>query len=521
MISKRKNDKNKNVNLDALIQREDFAADDVPINNSANNIATLSCNDLRKNSGFFLASIRKPDFQRETMDWNAEKVVQFIKSFVDGEFIPAVILWKNRSGLIFVIDGSHRLSSLIAWVNDDYGDKQISLDVYDGQIPDRQRKIAIATRQKVNDEIGQFGDYLAALSATHPNAIIAGRARYLASRALQIQWIDGDLEKAERSFLNINQQAVPIDDIELKLIQKRKTVMGITARAVTKGGKGHKYWNGFDETTRGEIEKLSCSVHELLFEPALQRPVKTLDIPICDRSNNAFMLVYEFISIVNEGEDKIDTDGRATVQCLNKALNMVQKLNSNKAGSYGLHPIIYCYSNKGNFRAASFYSAIELTKLLDKDTRLRKIFVDNRRSFEDFIFSNDGIIQHIINTQRRGLQSAKHILNYYIDTLTMFHEKKAVAEIAGHFLATGKYGKSISDSSISHISVSSNFNNETKGEIFIKDAYRAITRCAICGGLLHKHSISIDHIVRKRDGGTGAVENGQVTHPYCNTGVKS
>ena len=101
--------KQKNVNIDALIAREDFEAAD-ETTNTASKISTLSVNDLKEGSGLFLASVRKPDFQRETADWDIDKIVRFIKSFVDGEFIPAVILWRSQAGLIFVIDGySHKL----------------------------------------------------------------------------------------------------------------------------------------------------------------------------------------------------------------------------------------------------------------------------------------------------------------------------------------------------------------------------------------------------------------------------
>lgn len=81
--------KQKNVNIDALIAREDFEAAD-ETTNTASKISTLSVNDLKEGSGLFLASVRKPDFQRETADWDIDKIVRFIKSFVDGEFIPLV-----------------------------------------------------------------------------------------------------------------------------------------------------------------------------------------------------------------------------------------------------------------------------------------------------------------------------------------------------------------------------------------------------------------------------------------------
>ena len=150
--------KPKNINLDALISREDFEASDETMN-TASKISTLSINDLKEGSGLFLASVRKPDFQRETADWDIDKLVRFISSFVNGEFIPAVILWRSQAGLIFVIDGSHRLSSLIAWVNDDYGDGQFSLDAFEGDVPDEQRQLAKKARDAVNSEIGPYNDY--------------------------------------------------------------------------------------------------------------------------------------------------------------------------------------------------------------------------------------------------------------------------------------------------------------------------------------------------------------------------
>lgn len=280
--------KNRNVNLDALIQREDFEASDES-NTSTSKVSSISIRDMKINNGFFLPSVRKPDFQRETADWDAEKVVHFIQSFVNGEFIPSVILWRSQAGLIFVIDGSHRLSSLIAWANDDYGDKEFSLEVYEGEIPNDQKQIAKATREKVNKEVGQYSDYIAALSSKHPDPEVLVKARNLATIALPIQWIDGDVETAERSFFNINQQATPIDPTEMKLLKRRKYANCIAARSIIKAGKGHKYWHNFSEDIQKDIEIIAESIHKLLFYPSIQRPVKTLDIPLCDKSINALM----------------------------------------------------------------------------------------------------------------------------------------------------------------------------------------------------------------------------------------
>ncbi|TEB15177.1 hypothetical protein Psfp_02353 [Pelotomaculum sp. FP] len=510
------------VNLDALITREDFEASDETMN-TASKISTLSVNDLKEGSGLFLASVRKPDFQRETADWGIDKVVRFITSFVNGEFIPAVILWRSQAGLIFVIDGSHRLSSLIAWVNDDYGDGQFSLDVFDGDVPEEQRIIAKKARERINSQIGPYLDYYKALTAKHPDPEIIVKARNLASRALQIQWIDGDVKTAERSFFNINQQAAPIDPTELKLLQKRKTPNCIAARSIVKAGKGHKYWHNFSKENQEAIESISETIHDLLFEPGIVRPIKTLDLPICDKSNNFLTLVYDYIRFINVGDsEKNDEDGTKTIECLKKAERIARLFSSTSPGSYGLHPILYCYSNRGNFRPSSFYGAIEFVKTItDKPPKL-KLFIKNRKAFETFIFENDAIIKKMIDTIRRGLQSAKHISEYYFTVLELLDQGMSNVDVINALVKNDKYKKVVTNIPNSDLEITSPvFSSSSKSEVFIREAVKNAPKCSICGGILHNRSITVDHILRKREGGLGIADNGQLAHPYCNTGVKN
>ena len=132
------------VNLDALIPREDFEVTDVEESDRGGKTTTIQIRDLEKSS-FFFNVIRKPDFQRETNEWEPKRVYSLIESFVDGDLIPAIILWRNAGSYTFVLDGSHRLSALASWVNDDYGDKEISKKFYDGIIPEDQIRIADET----------------------------------------------------------------------------------------------------------------------------------------------------------------------------------------------------------------------------------------------------------------------------------------------------------------------------------------------------------------------------------------
>lgn len=178
------------VNLDALIRREDFEVEENI--NSGKKKETISIEDIKTDS-FFFSFLRKPDFQRETNEWDSQRICELIKSFIEGDLIPAIILWRSKGGYFFVIDGSHRLSALSAWVNNDYGDGQISKLFYDGVIPDEQLKIAEETRKLINKKVGGYEDFRLAL--THPDKVkpeIVKFAPNLGYLAIQLQWVDGD-----------------------------------------------------------------------------------------------------------------------------------------------------------------------------------------------------------------------------------------------------------------------------------------------------------------------------------------
>ncbi len=208
------------INLDALIPREDFEVQETATSGKKKD--SISIEDLKPDSFFFL-NIRKPDFQRETNEWDGKKIVEFIESFLDEDLIPALILWRSPSGYVFVIDGSHRLSSLSAWVNDDFGDGKISKMFYDGIIAEDQINLAGETKKIVRKRIGSYDDFKIAL--TNPEKVrpeIIKRAKNLSALAIQLQWVESDANKAESSFFKINQQAAPINKSELIVLESRK-----------------------------------------------------------------------------------------------------------------------------------------------------------------------------------------------------------------------------------------------------------------------------------------------------------
>ena len=180
--------------LDAMIKRADFAqqAESVPMELGN----TLKLQEI---SGANPAAklLRKPDFQRETNHWSPSQVANLVKSFVSGELIPALILWKSSS-YVFVIDGAHRLSALKAWVENDYGNGSNSHAFFNQNISDEQRIIAEKTQRLVESTVGRYSDF-ASLTEDQilANPESARIHSNIFSRSLHVQWVQGDQDVAE------------------------------------------------------------------------------------------------------------------------------------------------------------------------------------------------------------------------------------------------------------------------------------------------------------------------------------
>ena len=137
-------------------------------------------------SAFFYDTLRKPDFQRETASWSPDTVANFISSFLAGDLIPAIILWKSFKN-VFVIDGAHRLGALLAWVHDDYGDGKISRNFFDNMIPPEQATAAEKTRALVKKQVGTYEEHTAAVKHGNAREEVKDRATRLGSLSVQLQ----------------------------------------------------------------------------------------------------------------------------------------------------------------------------------------------------------------------------------------------------------------------------------------------------------------------------------------------
>jgi hypothetical protein len=507
------------VNLDALIPREDFLIE--TSGTEAPEKGSIQISEL-ENNAFFFGAVRKPDFQRETAEWEPKRVMGLIRTFVRNDLIPAVILWKNRE-LLFVIDGSHRLSALIAWVQDDYGDGERSQEFFNHLIPEEQIKAAQRTREMVEKEFGSYKDHKAAIAdPSKYGPDLVARARQFGSLGLALQWVRGDATTAEASFVRINQQAAMITPQELELIKSRKKPNAIAARAIKSKGTGHKYWSSFNPKEQQEIEEIAAELHALIFEPILRYPIKSLDMPAGGSvySGPSLRMIYDFISLcVDTVTNDDDLTGQKTIEYLKRCRRMMRLTLSNHASSLGLLPAVYFYSWTGNQQPILFLVMVSLLIEFDRSKRLNE-FTDRRASFEQFLFNNRTLTAQVIRKFGTKDSGLNHLKELYKDVLECIGQGIEEKDIVVNLQTKAGYGYLQPEESPYDGVAPTRMSAQVRAGLTMKKLLETAPRCALCGGFVPTQAISVDHVERVQDGGKTTDENTQLTHPYCNTGYK-
>ena len=401
------------VNLDAMIPRADFCESDDAAAQSEK-ILSLGLSQLGSES-FLVPSLRKPDFQRETNQWTIEQVVIFLKSFLDNELVPSVILWKSP-GNIFVIDGAHRLSVLMAWIRDDYGDGAITKRFYDQQIAQEQLSVAARLRNRISKEVGSFTQVKEAMmdiNSVGKDTDLGRRASNATIRTLSLQWVEGDAEKAESSFFKINKQGTPLDKIEERLLRNRRKPIAIGARSIVRAGSGHKYWSQFEKKHQTEVETLAKELHEIMFSPEIEFPIKTLNLPHGGRASpiSAYDILMDILGYVIEGTNRVvetsdlymdDHTGAKTIKALKQVRHVMSRVTGNEIPSLGLHPAVYFYNQNGRHWDMVFVAMVKVfSKAIEiNDITFFKAFTKNRKKLETLFLENKSLINHPRSTVR-------------------------------------------------------------------------------------------------------------------------
>lgn len=514
-------------NLDAMIPRSDFAIQDAKASQvqSLDTFEKVTLRDLAGDSNFVYKLLRKPDFQRETTQWTPGQVAILVESFINGELIPAVILWRSSSN-IFVIDGGHRLSALLAWANDDYGDGPLSYQFFNRSISNEQKRMAERTRREVASRVGTYQHFATRLSnqSADQDEISQTRQMNFATRGIQVQWITGDADKAESSFFKINTQGSALDETESLILSNRRKAPALVARAVVRASTGHKYWSKFEPSMQEKIQSAAQSVHRALFSPEINNPVKTVDLPIAGSASTgqALQLLISLAEIVDGDRRTVDkfeddTDGSQTLLLLKGLERVILRMVGNQTSSLGLHPLVWFYTAQGRHYEPLF---LAMTSIISEKIRSNHAewfhdFTSHRSIIENFLVENKVVITLLISAL-----GSKSRVNGARNALASIFEASAKDEELSVNILADKMGLQSRLYSIQQ-KPGANFSDEARSSAFVRESLRVALKCPICGSFMDtSKSASYDHIVRKEDGGRGGTENCQITHPFCNSGIK-
>ena len=404
------------------------------------------------------------------------------------------------------------------------------LRYYGNYISQEQKEIGIRTRDLVNKKIGSFKDIISITrnSQLAKNEFQIEVAKNLGALALQVQWVDGDANNAEESFLRINQSATKISDAELELIQERDKAFAIAARAIVRAGKGYQYWSAFSQDKQQEVIKLSKSIHDLLFGNGITNvdDINSYSIGGYQSSTLTLDVVTQTVKICN-GITKVEMaeigDEKAVIRCLKNTEKILEYINSKEKYSLGIHPFVYFYSDLGKHKIGSYYGFVLFIKDLIEQNRIND-FISVRGTFEQVIYQYNFLVQQIIRRWRQSKKAYIHIKEYFftIMDILLVNKELEAEEVVEKVRSNGEFNYlQIEIVDNEEATVKGNFSRGKRQQIKLRALVKNLPKCPICNGYMDTKSVSVDHINRKQDGGTNSYENGQITHLYCNTTYKN
>lgn len=560
------------VYLDHLIPRENLqyqrSTENVAASQAQKPTPELRLNDLRKGQSPVVDLLRKPDFQRATWAWTPEDCFSLLESITSNQVIPSIIMWSSpENDLKYILDGGHRVSVVLAWLNDDWGD-HLSPDVYGDEEHERSIKEAARhVRNLVNARVGRISDYEAA-SQEFFALVQAGKApkqemqrrRYAQAEFYNdllfgninfpLQWVTGSYETAERSFIKINKSGQKLSEWERLLVENRNSSFVRTVMSVTKTTTKYHYWPekapegaANKEDLEREIETIRQGVpaiHDALFAPSLRTPIKTMQQPLlaADSYHRPYYLA-EFLTVVEGGRgqsaetkdlmdkgrtaspEEIITSGAALIR---HVLDSLDDIKGPSPKSLALVPTLYFYTDAGRYVRSLLYGFLYWLESGEPDDILRRkrVFAAHRGAFERVLMRDkEYIVTGISRKTGSGPEVTPQTARYFQDLLALLvkHDNAIESEaFASDYNAltdrlTDKKARNGRTAAVT----SRLFTEKQKSTTALSTLFASAPQCGICGGIFDPHGdVQHDHIIPASEGGATSLDNQRMVHPFCN-----
>lgn len=557
------------VYLDHLIERQSLRYSPIVNSGSTYNDSSsqrsdhsIRFDDIRQKDGWFTKLV-KPDFQRATCAWSPEGCVNFLSSVIRRRIIPSIILWRNdETGLVYVLDGAHRLSALRAWMLDDWGDKADGFYEKNENL-DEIIASAATTRQLVKDQIGNFVEFAEAekewrkisFDGEAPKKIMSAKrfemARFYSditssTRTLHAQWEGGDYEAAEESFLAINRQGAPLDDLESTLIEFRKGSFARVIMSIANNGASGHYWptpNTSDSISAELIEKTASfssrcrELHNIFFIPPFDSKILDINVPfmVAPGHFRKHQHLIELLPLLVEGtaiskeniNDLLRKDHLSAPSTIIINSDLIISTLEEKAAHLGnrnhsshslsLVPLIYWYNKQGSYVRALFYGLCQwLFSGSAEELKTRKIALSSvRGELESTLINYKNEFAEIQHRGGAGLKSTARIADTIqnLVSILILHRKTDKETLDANIKELlGSKSKPNTKTKVGRA-----FTTKSKAEINIREMLLSSVKCQICDGVVDlKQGVQYDHINHWSTNKNSSPDNGRPTHPFCN-----
>lgn len=453
---------------------------------------TLTIRELNGGEDSKRYMLRKPDFQRATCAWSPEECVDLLEAVLKERVVPSIILWFSPQGLHYVLDGGHRISVLLAWITNDWGDGTLMVNIDDAELRERARQSAKDVRRLLQlRNIGSYeeyreafraytqierdgGDAEAELGTRQAEMGVAFRRWRSVEIGFPILWVHGDYITAEESFIKINKTGQRLTEWETKVAPYVAELL-----TVIDGRRG-----------------MTSDTEELLKK--------------------------------TKGPDAA-SQIEAGSQLLKEIDDAIEHLYGTTSRSLLLMPLVDFYNEEGSCIRALLYGFLHwISNGLDREIHTRKLsFSAHQARFESVVLEYKyELVRRISRRIGSGPEVTIQVGRYYDGLLDILEKNVGQTEAESFKVAHARLLEDLKrpkevDVTAQPVRFEGEqprmFRGKDRQKVRIKDLVNSFPLCQICGGRFHPGlATQVDHILRHRDGGATTSDNGRSVHPFCN-----
>ena len=283
----------------------------------------------------------------------------------------------------------------------------------------------------------------------------------LATKTINIEWIDGDYKLVKDSFIRINEQGVVISNDEKEIIKDDDKPVAQLSRNILSFSGG--------QSTLTKENKLK-DVFDKLFSPKYDKLNKLY--PMCGDLYDDFLIsrIFKLAKVV---DDKKNLSYEELVSRFNYIISMI-------IDELELNNRVYFYGMNSQYKQSALSGITKfIIDLIEQD----KIddFLSVRKDFENYLINNTEDIQQIVR-KARHVDNSLEALDEYYKSLMITIETSSFDIISKKFTYLSKSKKS---------------PRTTKIEENYKNEINALKKCTICGGYLNNYSKTEFHKICK------------------------